>query len=74
MIDFDIDPSGEPNGVTRIQFVMTFDKKFREVLGQFFGEDFELEQDALDPNETPRATFEGVFFGKRVTVQKEKDS
>ena len=53
---------------------MTFDKKFREVLGQFFGEDFELEQDALDPNETPRATFEGVFFGKRVTVQKEKDS
>ena len=74
VIDFDIDPSGEPKGITLIRFVMTFSKNFKEVSGQFFGKDFSLDQDALDPNETPKATFDGTFLGKRVTVQVEKDS
>ena len=75
VIDFDIDAvTGQPNGVTRIRFVMVFSKNFKEVSGNFFGEDFDLTQDPLNPEEIPRATFDGTFFGNRVTVEVDRDS
>ena len=76
VIDFDIDAiTGEPNGVTRIRFVVNFGNDFQKVSAEFFGENFTFQQDPLNFKEIPVSTFEGKFWGKRVTVpmHKEKD-
>ena len=69
VIDFHIDPmTGEPTGVARIRFVITFSKDFQGVSGEFVGKEFAFDQDPLDPN-VILDDFGATLTGRRVTVQ-----
>ena len=70
VIDFSYNPAGgDPNGVTRIRFVVRFTSNFQEVHGTMFGETFPAEENPLDPEGPPLGTFEATFTGQRVTVE-----
>ena len=69
MIDFDYSPvDGSPTGVTRLRFVVRFTSNHQEVRGTMFGEAFPADENPLDPEGLPLATFEATFTGQRVTV------
>lgn len=68
VLDFNYNPfTGEPTGVSRLHFVMTFTSDFQEVSEEFSGEEFKLDEDLFDPEDVQR-TFEATFEGQRVTV------
>ena len=71
-IDFNFDADGNPTGVSRVVFVMTFSEKrrgkFQRVQGSLVGETFAPETDPLDPASVPSDSFTFDYIGQRVNI------
>ena len=70
-MDFNYNPvGGDPTSVSRVGFVLRFREDLQEVRGEMYGERYHLDQDLLNPEEIPFATFGNTFTGRRIQVGK----
>ena len=68
-MDFNYNPlSGDPTAVSRVGFVMRLNPDSQEVRGEMFGERYHLDQNPLNTEEVPLATFGNTFTGQRIRI------
>ena len=68
-MDFNYHPvGGDPTAVSRVGFVMRLSADFQEVRGEMFGERYHLDQNPLNTEEIPVATFGNTFTGQRIMI------
>ena len=68
-MDFNYNPiSGDPTAVSRVGFVMRLNPDSLEVRGEMFGERYHLDQNPLNTEEVPVATFGNTFSGRRIKI------
>ena len=70
-LDFNYNPvDGDPTAVTRVGFIMQWSKDSQKVRGEMFGERYHLDQNPLNSDEVPIATFGNTFTGRRIMIDK----
>ena len=70
-MDFNYNPiGGDPTAVSRVGFIMRLSEDSQEVRGEMFGERYHLDQNPLNADEIPVATFGNTFTGQRIMVNR----
>ena len=68
-MDFNYNPvGGDPTAVSRVGFIMRLSEDSQEVRGEMFGERYHLDQNPLNADEVPVATFGNTFTGRRIMI------
>ena len=68
-LDFNYNPvGGDPTAVSRVGFIMQWSEDSPEVRGEMFGERYHLDQNPLNADEVPVATFGNTFTGRRIMI------